>query len=310
MRSSSGSPIVSVPVLSSRTVFAPPRRSSAPAPLTMIPARAALERPATNAMGAARMSGHGVATTMTARPWVEFPEASHAMPASDERERQEVRGVAVCEPGEVGPVGLGRADEPDDRGVRALGRSGGDPEVEGVTGVRRSGAHMPVARDGDGSASPVRADSSMTASPVATTPSAGTISPARTATTSPGRSSSTCTNSTRAVRRIGGRSAERARRGGGARGGRDLPPRTRARLLPTSSERRSRRQGTRRAREPRRSRRERLRRRRRPRGAASVPSRARVARGRRLLRPPRRRRPSCPGRAATTWRRPRSTRER
>ena len=82
MRSSSGCPSVSVPVLSSSTVFAPPSRSSAPAPLTMMPARAARERPATKAIGAARMSGHGVATTMTARPRVESPEASQAMPAT------------------------------------------------------------------------------------------------------------------------------------------------------------------------------------------------------------------------------------
>ena len=47
-----------------------------------------------------------------------------------------------------------------------------------------------------GSASPVSADSSRTASSPATTPSAGTISPARTETTSPGRSSSTSTSST------------------------------------------------------------------------------------------------------------------
>ena len=82
MRSSSGCPSVSVPVLSSSTVFAPPSRSSAPAPLTMMPARAARERPATKAIGAARMSGHGVATTMTARPRVESPDASQAMPAT------------------------------------------------------------------------------------------------------------------------------------------------------------------------------------------------------------------------------------
>ena len=120
MRSSSGWPRVSVPVLSSSTVFAPPSRSRAPAPLTMMPARAARERPATKAIGAARMSGHGVATTMTARPRVESPEASQAMPGDREREGQEVRCVAVGQPREVGPVRLGGLDEAHDGGVRAL----------------------------------------------------------------------------------------------------------------------------------------------------------------------------------------------
>ena len=81
-RSSSGCPSVSVPVLSSKTVLAPPSRSSAPAPLTMMPARAARESPATNAIGAARMSGQGVATTITASPRVESPDATQAITAT------------------------------------------------------------------------------------------------------------------------------------------------------------------------------------------------------------------------------------
>ena len=60
-------PSVSVPVLSSATTVAWPRRSSAPPPLTMIPRRAALAMPDTNAIGVARIRGHGVATTSTAR---------------------------------------------------------------------------------------------------------------------------------------------------------------------------------------------------------------------------------------------------
>ena len=82
MRSTSGCPSVRVPVLSSSTVRAPPSRSSAPAPLTITPARAARESPATNAIGAARMSGHGVATTITASPRSESPDTSHASPAT------------------------------------------------------------------------------------------------------------------------------------------------------------------------------------------------------------------------------------
>ena len=48
----------------------------------MTPALAARERPATKAIGAARMSGHGVATTMTASPRVESPDTSQASPAT------------------------------------------------------------------------------------------------------------------------------------------------------------------------------------------------------------------------------------
>ena len=86
----------------------------------MIPARAARESPATNAIGAARISGHGVATTMTASPRVGSPEASQARPATSERERQEVGGVPVGETGELCAVDFCAPDEPDDRGVGAL----------------------------------------------------------------------------------------------------------------------------------------------------------------------------------------------
>ena len=61
---------------------APPSRSRAPAPFTITPARAARESPATNAIGAARISGHGVATTITASPRTESPDTSQASPAT------------------------------------------------------------------------------------------------------------------------------------------------------------------------------------------------------------------------------------
>ena len=150
IRSSSGCPSVSVPVLSSKTVLAPPSRSSAPAPLTMIPARAARESPATNAIGAARMSGQGVATTITASPRVESPDASQAMHRDGEREGQEVRRVAVGEACEVGSIRLGGLDEANDGRVGAVGRRRGDAKVERVAGVGRSGADAPVRRDRDG----------------------------------------------------------------------------------------------------------------------------------------------------------------
>ena len=47
----------------------------------MIPRRAAREMPATTAMGTARISGHGVATTSTASARTGSPEKSQAAPA-------------------------------------------------------------------------------------------------------------------------------------------------------------------------------------------------------------------------------------
>jgi hypothetical protein len=80
---SSGCPSVIVPVLSSRTVRALPSRSIAPAPLTTIPARAARERPDISAIGAARMSGQGVATTKTASARTGSPDTTQAAPATN-----------------------------------------------------------------------------------------------------------------------------------------------------------------------------------------------------------------------------------
>ena len=48
----------------------------------MIPRRAARDMPATIATGAARISGHGVATTSTARARVESPLNNQAPPAT------------------------------------------------------------------------------------------------------------------------------------------------------------------------------------------------------------------------------------
>ena len=78
----SGVPAVRVPVLSNSSTRPAARRSSAPPLLTTIPRRAAREMPATIATGAARMSGHGVATTSTARARTASPDSSQAMPAT------------------------------------------------------------------------------------------------------------------------------------------------------------------------------------------------------------------------------------
>ena len=261
MRSSSGRPSVSVPVLSSSTVFAPPSRSSAPAPLTMMPARAARERPATKAIGAARMSGHGVATTMTARPRVRVAGGDPGDAGDDEREGQEVRCVAICEARELGSVGLGCLDEPNDRCVRALRGGGSDPEVEGVAGVRRPGADVPVGgRSVTGSASPSARTRRGRLRRLATCRRQGRSH-------RPGRrrcrraedrrrSTSSTVPSDVSVCDPWCALDEQAELAAGA----TVRPMPRGRHRPTSSGRRSPRRGTRRAREPRRSRRARSRR--------------------------------------------------
>ncbi len=55
--------------------------SSAPPPLTMIPRRAERLIPATIAIGAARSSGQGVATTSTDRARTGSPDTAQARPA-------------------------------------------------------------------------------------------------------------------------------------------------------------------------------------------------------------------------------------
>ena len=52
-----------------------------PAPLTMTPTRAARETPEMSAIGAARISGQGVATTKTASARSESPLMPQATPA-------------------------------------------------------------------------------------------------------------------------------------------------------------------------------------------------------------------------------------
>ena len=76
-----GWPAVSVPVLSTRSVVHSARRSSTPPFFTTMPQRAAADNPETMATGAARISGHGVATTRTATARA-GPPTAQAMPAT------------------------------------------------------------------------------------------------------------------------------------------------------------------------------------------------------------------------------------
>ena len=218
--STSGVPSVSVPVLSSRTVCASPSCSITPPPLTITPARAARDTPAMNAIGAARISGHGVATTSTATARTGSPLDDPRGAGDEQRDRQEDRRVAVGEPDEGRLLRLGLANEPDEGRVGALGRRARGAQLEGVGRVRGAAARRPPRRIVRGSGSPVSADSSTTASSETTTPSTGTTSPARTTTTSPTSSSSTGISSrvsprrrvaTRGARSIRAVSSRRAR---------------------------------------------------------------------------------------------------
>ena len=74
-------PAVSVPVLSRNSVRTRANASSAPPPFTSTPRPAQRDRPETMATGTPRISGHGVATTMTARPRTGSPLQAQAPPA-------------------------------------------------------------------------------------------------------------------------------------------------------------------------------------------------------------------------------------
>ena len=74
-------PPVTVPVLSKSTVLTRARTSSAPPPLTRTPMDAHRETPDMMAMGTARISGQGVATTRTASALTGSPAISPAPPA-------------------------------------------------------------------------------------------------------------------------------------------------------------------------------------------------------------------------------------
>ena len=132
--STPGTPSVSVPVLSSNTVRAPPSRSIAPPPLTITPTLAARETPATKAIGAARINGHGVATTSTANARTASPLSAHARPAigsvSGRKRRRSGRPSA-----RRGALGLGLAHESHERRVCAVGGAPGGAQLERVAAL-------------------------------------------------------------------------------------------------------------------------------------------------------------------------------
>ena len=96
---SAGLPLVSVPVLSSSTVVHLASRSRTAPPFTTTPRRAATDSPDTRATGAARISGHGVATTSTAT--ARAGAGGHPGGAGrDQADQQEPQRVPVGQPDE------------------------------------------------------------------------------------------------------------------------------------------------------------------------------------------------------------------
>ena len=181
-----GRPTVRVPVLSKSRISASASRSNAPPPLTTTPRRAARDKPATIATGAARMSGHGVATTSTATARPISPDTAHAAVGDTDAHSEEREGVAVGEAHERRVVRRRRLDQPHDACVgRVIGPScspAGRTDHQRCTAPPRTGS--PADRS-TGSGSPVSALSSMTATPVRTVPSTGITSPGRTSSRSP-----------------------------------------------------------------------------------------------------------------------------
>ena len=96
-RARCGMPDVSVPVLSRNRISACANASRTPPPLTMMPRRAVRETPATIAIGTASRSGHGVATTSTARARTGSPDSDPGSARDQYGQRDKRRGVAVGE---------------------------------------------------------------------------------------------------------------------------------------------------------------------------------------------------------------------
>ena len=167
----SGVPTVSVPVLSNSTVRASPSVSIAPAPLTITPPRAARERPETSAIGAARISGHGVATTTTASARTGSPLSAQASAGDDQRRpggRSRRSGRPCARTARAGPA-------PARPAARAPRRRSRPPAGRRAGRTARRRSPMPLStgmprRSVTGSGSPVSVLVSTTASALTTRP--------------------------------------------------------------------------------------------------------------------------------------------
>jgi hypothetical protein len=155
----------------------------------MIPRLAALEMPATIAIGAARISGQGVATTSTARARTASPLIAHARTATTSvtgtkinayRSASRTNGArsrCACSTSRRMPAYVLRS------ALATARRSNAGPAF---TAPERT---CSAATRSTGLDSPVSADSSKTPLPDAKKPSTGTTSPCLTSKRSPGRTS-------------------------------------------------------------------------------------------------------------------------
>ena len=225
-----------------------PGARSTPPPLTITPLRAARATPEISAIGAARISGHGVATTSTATARTGSPDDRPADGGQGERRAEHDDRVAVGHADERRALRLGAAHEADDPGIRALAGGPVGAQLERRSGVgrrrcarhRRARARPAAARR---STPPRRRPPARPAS----VPSTGTTSPGRTSTTSPTTSASTGTTSNPPLAAVCAHRSARAPAAWSARGGRGgsrTPP---ARCRPRASRPRRPRRGTRRA---------------------------------------------------------------
>ncbi len=142
------------------------------------------------------MSGHGVATTITASPRTGSPLAAHARPATasvNGRKTAAYRSASRVN----GARSLSAVRTSSTTAAYALSDAGRVTRAsKGFPAFDVPDRTSPPAGIVTGRGSPVSADWSTTATEPSTVASAGTISPARTTTRSPGTSCSTDTSST------------------------------------------------------------------------------------------------------------------
>ena len=191
-----GWPVVSVPVLSKTTTVAEPICSRGVPPLTTIPRRAARARPETKAIGVARIRGHGVATTRTARAATGEPEIAQPSAATASVMG---RNTTAARSARRAVRGLSASARSTRRTMRAYvdtaaGRTA-RTSIASPTTLAPLRISSPCSRR-TGRGSPVSAASSSTARGLSSVQSTGTISPARIRRASP---ATTCAAGTSAT---------------------------------------------------------------------------------------------------------------
>ena len=102
-----------------------------------------------SAIGAARISGHGVATTKTASARTGSPETAHATTGDDSRRPAGRRRRSDRRSGRRAPAPAGLLDQPHERGVGALRRRAQRAQLERRAGAARPASHLPAAADRD-----------------------------------------------------------------------------------------------------------------------------------------------------------------